>query len=85
MSPLLQEVLRQAEQLVPEERLELIQRVAEGLKKPEILSSVKPAKHRVGEFYGIAPNLMEGRDAQEWVNEMRDEWSAREVQWSQDP
>ncbi len=76
MSQLLQEVLRQA-QLEPEERLELIQRGVEGLKKPDIVSSVKPAKHRVSEFYGIAPTLLEGRDAQKWVNELRDEWYDR--------
>ncbi len=82
MSPLLEQVLRQAEQLEPEERLELVQKVVEGLRKPEENGNARPAKHRVSEFYGIAPDLLEGRDAQEWVNELRDEWSEREAQWS---
>jgi hypothetical protein len=29
---------------------------------------------------GIAPNLLNGEDAQEWVNRERDEWSQREEQ-----
>lgn len=82
MSLLLQALLQQAEQLTPEERLELIRQVAEGLKQSEIIGAAKPKKHRVSEFYGIAPNLLEGKDAQEWVNELRDEWSDREAQWS---
>ncbi|HEY9647803.1 MAG TPA: hypothetical protein V6C88_15615 [Chroococcidiopsis sp.] len=82
MSPLLQEVLRQVEQLLPAERLELVQKVLEGLKKPNFPENSTLAKRRVSEFYGIAPNLLEGRDAQEWVNELRDEWSERETGWS---
>jgi len=69
------------ERLTPEEQLELIQQVAEGLKKPELIGTAKPRKHRVSEFYGISPNLLEGKDAQEWVNELRYEWSDREAQW----
>jgi hypothetical protein len=83
MSPLLQTVLEQAEQLAPEERLELIQRIVESLRKQSV-NAVKPAKHRVSEFYGIAPNLLQEQDAQEWVNGLRDEWSDRAAQWSAD-
>jgi hypothetical protein len=84
MSPLLEEVLRQAEQLAPEDRLVLVEKVMEGLKQSEPVSRSPSEKYRVGDFYGIAPNLLEGKDAQEWVNELRDEWSAREAQWKPD-
>jgi len=33
------------------------------------------------EFRGIAPNLLEGQDAQEWVSQMRDEWEERDRAW----
>lgn len=31
-------------------------------------------KRKLSDFYGIAPNLLGGQDAQEWVNELRQEW-----------
>ncbi|NEO68047.1 hypothetical protein [Moorena sp. SIO3H5] len=34
-------------------------------------NSDKECKRPLGEFRGIAPNLLEGQDAQEWVNEQR--------------
>ena len=75
MSPLLQEVLKQAEQLTPEDRRELIRQISYGLTNLPV--SEKP-KHRLSEFRGIAPNLLQGKDAQDWVNELREEWDERE-------
>ncbi|MCT7961191.1 hypothetical protein NG799_05025 [Laspinema sp. D1] len=69
MSPLLAQVLREIEQLNPEEQLEVISHATEQLKR----QTVKPKKHKLSEFRGIAPNLLEGRDAQDWVNEVRGE------------
>lgn len=34
-------------------------------------NSDKECKRYLGEFRGIAPNLLEGQDAQEWVNQQR--------------
>ncbi|NEO43006.1 MAG: hypothetical protein F6K55_02180 [Moorea sp. SIO4A3] len=34
-------------------------------------NSDKECKRPLGEFRGIAPNLLEGQDAQEWVNQQR--------------
>jgi hypothetical protein len=31
-------------------------------------------KHSVMEFRGIAPDHMHGKDAQEYISELRDEW-----------
>ena len=46
MSPLLQQVLQQVEQLALEERLELIQQVAEGLKKSGAIAHPNQEKLR---------------------------------------
>ncbi len=71
MSPNLQIILQQAEQLTPEERLELIRQIAEGLKS----ARTTPQKKRSWrELRGIAPDRLEGKDAQQWVNELRSEW-----------
>jgi hypothetical protein len=83
MSQLLQEVLKQAEQLTPDDRLELIRLVAEGLKKPE-MPEVN-VKRSWRELRGLAPNLLGGKDAQAWVNELRIEWDEREARLRADP
>jgi len=31
------------------------------------------------DFKGIAPNLLDGQDAQYWVNQQRNEWTDRQV------
>lgn len=77
MSPLLQEVLKQVEKLSPGERLELIQQVAEGLKKAELVDrtsaeNLKP-KRKWSDLKGMAPSPMMGEDAQEWVSRTRRE------------
>ncbi|NEN94809.1 MAG: HigA family addiction module antidote protein [Moorea sp. SIO3I7] len=41
----------------------------------------KECKRSLGEFRGIAPKLLEGQDAQEWVNNQRDQWAEREKVW----
>ncbi|NEQ78890.1 MAG: hypothetical protein F6K26_00950 [Moorea sp. SIO2I5] len=41
----------------------------------------KECKRSLGEFRGISPNLLEGQDAQEWVNKQRDQWAEREKVW----
>lgn len=70
MSPLLQQLLQQVEQLNPEERLELIRQIAQGLKKSEVAVRPKP---RWSDLKGMAPYPMMGEDAQEWVSRTRRE------------
>ncbi|GAB4292732.1 MAG: hypothetical protein Fur0025_28580 [Oscillatoriaceae cyanobacterium] len=70
MSPLLKDLLQQAEQLSYEERLELIRGVAQGLKKSEAGVRAKP---RWSDLKGMAPYPMMGEDAQEWVTRTRRE------------
>lgn len=70
MSPLLQQLLQQVEQLAPEERLELIRQIAQGLKKSEVVVRPKP---QWSDLKGMAPYPMMGEDAQEWVSRTRRE------------
>jgi hypothetical protein len=70
MSILLDTVLKQVEQLTAEERLELIQKVAEGLKSKPESTSTKP---KWADLRGMAPYPLMGEDAQEWVSRTRRE------------
>ncbi|MDT9221923.1 MAG: hypothetical protein P5678_26055, partial [Limnospira sp. PMC 1240.20] len=70
MSPLLQQLLQQVDQLSPEERLELIRQIAQGLKKSEEVVTAKP---RWADLKGMAPYPMMGEDAQDWVSRTRRE------------
>ncbi|WP_254563668.1 hypothetical protein [Oscillatoria sp. HE19RPO] len=70
MSPLLEHLLQQVEQLPPEDRLELIRQIAQGLKQSEVVVTAKP---RWSDLKGMAPYPMMGEDAQEWVSRTRRE------------
>lgn len=70
MSPSLQALLQQVEQLPPEERLELIQRVAAGLQQLDETTKPKP---KWSDLKGLAPYPMMGEDAQAWVSRTRRE------------
>ena len=72
MSPLLKQVLQEIEQLTMEEQLEVISHATEQLKQ-RTLTQLNP-KRSWQELRGIAPNLLNGQDAQEWVNQLRTEW-----------
>lgn len=41
----------------------------------------KKRQRSLQEFRGIAPNLLEGQNAKEWVSQMGDEWEEREQVW----
>lgn len=75
MGSLLQQVLQEIEQLTPEEQLEVISHTTEQLKRRTVQS--KP-KRSWRELRGIAPHVLSGQDAQEWVNQLRSEWDERE-------
>ncbi|MFZ4674607.1 MAG: hypothetical protein ACOYM4_02735 [Nodosilinea sp.] len=81
MSVLLDTVLKQVEQLTAEERLELIQKVAEGLKSKTQPISRKP---KWADLRGMAPYPLMGEDAQQWVSRTRresDDHRAKESAW----
>jgi hypothetical protein len=72
MSPQLEAVLKQAQGLSPSEQLTLIERLS-GQVSTQSETAAKP-KRKATEFYGVAPNLLSGMDAQVWVDQLRDEW-----------
>lgn len=76
MSPLLQQVLQEIEQLTPEEQLEVISYATEQLKQRTVAQTNSKRSWR--ELRAIAPNVLNGQDAQEWVNQLRNEWDERE-------
>ncbi len=76
MSLLLEQVLSDIDRLAPDERQQLIEHLIAQTNTP-IVTPPKP-KRKLSDFYGIAPNLLGGVDAQAWVNQSRQEWSDRE-------
>ena len=76
MSSLLIKILQEIEQLTVEEKFQIITYTTEQLKRQTVVS--KTSKRSLRELRGIAPNILEGKDAQEWVNELRQEWQHRE-------
>lgn len=76
MSPLLTKILQEIEQLTVEEKFQIITYTTEQLKRQTVIP--KTSKRSLRELRKIAPNVLEGKDAQEWVNELRQEWEQRE-------
>jgi hypothetical protein len=70
MSPLLQQLLKQAEQLSDEERRELMRGVAE-MMKPLLPHTNR--KRKLSEFRGMVRYPFLGEDAQAWVTRTRRE------------
>lgn len=68
MSKELFEVLRLADALSPDDQLQLISYLVQRLRNCDIKR--KPRRN-VMEFAGVAPNLLGGMDAQEYVNRIR--------------
>jgi len=77
MSPLLEQILQEIEQLNPDEQKQLLERLAERVNASE---KGDPPKRSWQDLRGITPNVLKGKDAQEWVNELRNEWEDREMQ-----
>ncbi|MEP0917402.1 hypothetical protein NC981_11260 [Leptolyngbya sp. DQ-M1] len=75
MSPRLQQVLAEIAQLTSEERSQLIEQV----QQMQTLEA-QPRKSWQ-DLEGAAPNLLNGEDAQAWINRIRDEWDDREQQF----
>jgi hypothetical protein len=68
MSKQLIELMTLADALTPDEQLSLISHLTQRLQHCEIKR--KPSRNLM-EFAGIAPNLLGGMDAQEYVTRMR--------------
>ncbi len=76
MSPQLEAILKQVQKLSRSEQLELIRQLTQVSTQPE--AEAKP-KRKITDFYGIAPNLLSGMDAQAQVNQLRSEWDEPET------
>ena len=68
MSKELNDLMRRADALTPDEQLRLISYLTQRLQNCEIKR--KP-RRKITEFAGIAPNLLGGMDAQEYVTRIR--------------
>jgi hypothetical protein len=71
------EIYEQHVRALPEaQRLELVALIASGLAAERGHPSDGP-KHRLTELRGLGKEIWEGIDAQEYVNQLRDEWDER--------
>jgi hypothetical protein len=78
MSPQLQQILIEIDRLSSAEQIQVVEHI--NAKTPEVLSTTPPKKSKSWQdLAGIAPNLLDGEDAQAWVNRERNEWS----QWEE--
>jgi hypothetical protein len=79
MSPQLQQVLAEIDRLSSTEQIQVIEHITVNLK--EVVPTTQPRKSKSWrDLAGIAPNLLNGEDAQAWVNRERNDWSQREEQ-----
>jgi hypothetical protein len=75
MSPQLEQILQQIDQLSFIEQAKILQHLTHQVTIPQPTQT----KHRASSFYGKAPNILQGIDAQAWINSEREEWTEREV------
>jgi hypothetical protein len=67
----LEDIIRRAEALTPDERVELITYLVHEL--AQRTDAAKSVRRDWTELHGIAPDLLQGEDAQEWVSRGRRE------------
>ncbi|MDX2228814.1 MAG: hypothetical protein NW220_04210 [Leptolyngbyaceae cyanobacterium bins.349] len=75
MSPLLQRILNELDQLSSEEKQQVIRYLISREHPSESVDT--QARKPWQELAGVAPNLSGGLDAQDFVNSLRDEWGSR--------
>ena len=67
------EIVEQAKTLNVQERKQLVKSLVDTLDVPDVV----PRQHRITELRGLGKEIWEGVDAQEYVNQLRDEWNHR--------
>ena len=70
------EVLEQAKALKPSERKELVKLLIDTLDTP-VTKAPAQATHSILELAGLGAEIWKGIDAQEYVNQLRNEWDKR--------
>jgi hypothetical protein len=74
----LQDILREAQTLSSEERRDLIKMLVDTLaSKEDRAMEPSPQKHSLRELRGLGKEIWEGVDAQDYINQQRDEWDQR--------
>jgi hypothetical protein len=96
MSPSLKQIISQIEALNQNEKLKVFQYLAQELEAPKstpnqsnydaLVQYIEDCEDQESdrsllEFKGISPDLLEGQDAQNWVNQQRNEWGERQALW----
>jgi hypothetical protein len=76
VSPLLKQVLDDVNRLTWGEKWQLVGHMMTQLQSQTVVME-RPRKSWL-EMAGLAPNLLKGLDAQDFVNGLRDEWDDRE-------
>lgn len=66
------EILEQAKTLTPEERKELTKMLIDMMD-----AGYPPTQRRLSELRGLGKEIWQGIDAQNYVDELRDEWDER--------
>jgi len=94
MTPNLNQIIDQIDALDQNEKLKLFEYLAQQLQVPSntpnlsdydaLIEYIKDYADQESErslldFKGISPHLLEGQDAQDWVNQQRNEWSERQA------
>jgi hypothetical protein len=78
MTPQLQQVLIDIDRLSSAEQIQVIEHIT--AKQEEVVSTTSSKQTKSWrDLAGTAPNLLNGEDAQAWVNKERNEWS----QWEE--
>ena len=87
-------IINQIDTLNQNEKLELFQYLAQQLQVPSAPPNLsddeklvqyiqnyadQESERSLKDFKGIAPNLIDGQDAQDWLNQQRNEWTDRKV------
>ena len=78
MSPTIQQIFQQIDLLSLPEQIQILKHTAKQIEHSAGVLSATP-KYKVTDFFGKSPNLTNGIDAQEWVNQLRDEWEDRDA------
>jgi predicted nucleic acid-binding OB-fold protein len=68
------EIMEQAKTLSLQERKELVKQLVDTL---DVAEPVRPRQHRLSELRGLGKEIWEGIDAQEYVDQLRNEWDER--------
>jgi len=92
MTSNLKHIINKIDALNQNEKLKVFQYLVQQLQVPSTTSNLsdsdtlfqyieehaeQKSDRSLKEFKGIAPNLLEGEDAQDWIDQQRNEWTER--------